>query len=57
MPYSIALHHFQLDPFTGDLKVVVNMSLDREENEVFILNVTVNNTKPGVGCFVDPNCK
>ena len=54
---SVAFDHFEVDPLTGDVKVLANMSLDREESESFILNVTVNNTSPGVGCLVIPNCK
>ena len=54
---SVASDHFEVDPLTGDVKVIANMSLDREESESFILNVTVNNTSPGVGCLVDPSCK
>ena len=54
---SVAFDHFEVDPLTGDVKVLANMSLDREESESFILNVTVNNTSPGVGCLVNPNCK
>ena len=55
--YSVALDYFELDPLTGELKILANMSLDREENEYIILNVTVNNTRPGVGCSINPNCK
>jgi len=58
MSFSVlALDHFELDPLTGDIKVAANMSLDREENEFFILNFTVNNTRPGVNCAINPDCK
>ena len=54
---ALALDQFELDPLTGDIKVAVNMSLDREENEFFILNLTVNNTRPGVNCVINSDCK
>ena len=55
--YSVVFDHFELDPLTGDVKVLANMSLDREQSELFILNVTVNNTKPRVGCSANSTCK